>query len=89
MSLSKEMKSDLIKKYGKNSQDTGNPEVQIAVLTAHINALSPHLEHHGKDHHSRLGLLKLVGKRRKLLEYLQRKDIERYRKIIQELDIRK
>ncbi|MBI4428048.1 MAG: 30S ribosomal protein S15 [Ignavibacteriales bacterium] len=89
MPITKEQKTEFIKKYGKKQNDTGNPEVQIAILTAHIDALSPHFERHGKDHHSRLGLLKLVGKRRRLLDYLQRKDIERYRKIIQELNIRK
>ncbi|MBI3005562.1 MAG: 30S ribosomal protein S15 [Ignavibacteriales bacterium] len=89
MPITKDQKLEFIKKYGKNQNDTGNPEVQIAILTAHINVLSPHFERHGKDHHSRLGLLKLVGKRRRLLDHLQRKDIERYRKIIQELDIRK
>ena len=89
MAISKDQKLEFIKKYGKDQQDTGNPEVQIAILTAHINGLSPHFDGHAKDHHSRLGLLKLVGKRRRLLDYLQRKDINRYRKIIQELDIRK
>jgi len=89
MPISKEQKTEIVKKYGKSATDTGNPEVQIAILTSHINTLSPHLEGHKKDHHSRVGLLKLVGKRRRLLEYLQKKDIERYRKIIQELDIRK
>ena len=89
MPITKELKADIVKKYGKSATDTGNPEVQIAILTKHINLLSPHLEHHVKDHHGRLGLLKLVGKRRRLLEYLQKKDINRYRKIIQELDIRK
>ena len=89
MPVTKEEKAELIKKYGKTATDTGTPEVQIAVLTAHINSLSPHLGQHSKDHHSRLGLLKLVGKRRRLLDYLMAKDINRYRKIIQELDIRK
>jgi len=89
MSLSKEQKSELITKYGKSSTDTGTPEVQIAILTSHINMLSPHLDTHKKDHHGRVGLLKLVGKRRRLLDYLMKKDIARYRKIIQELDIRK
>ncbi len=89
MPITKEQKQELIKKYGKGPQDSGTPEVQIAILTAHINQLSPHFEGHSKDHHSRLGLLKLVGKRRRLLDYLMKKDIERYRKIIQELDIRK
>lgn len=89
MPISKERKTELIKKYGKTPTDTGTPEVQIAVLTAHIESLTPHLDEHSKDHHSRLGLLKLVGKRRRLLDYLMQKDITRYRKIIQELDIRK
>ncbi len=89
MSLTKEQKLELIKKYGAGPNDSGRPEVQIAILTAHINSLTPHLDLNKKDHHGRLGLLKLVGKRRRLLEYLMRKDIERYRKIIQELDIRK
>jgi small subunit ribosomal protein S15 len=89
MPISKEQKAEIIKKYGKSDTDTGSPEVQIAILTSHINMLTPHLEGHKKDHHGRLGLLKLVGKRRRLLEYLTKKDIGRYRKIIQELDIRK
>ncbi len=89
MPITKEQKTELVKKYGKSGTDTGRPEVQIAILTAHINELSPHFDAHSKDHHSRLGLLKLVGKRRRLLDYLMRKDIERYRKIIQELEIRK
>ncbi|MBI4417221.1 MAG: 30S ribosomal protein S15 [Ignavibacteriales bacterium] len=89
MPVPKEQKQQIISKYGKSPQDTGTPEVQIAILTAHINALSPHFNQHTRDHHNRLGLLKLVGKRRRLLDYLMKKDIERYRKIIQELDIRK
>lgn len=89
MLITKEQKQELIKKYGKGPADTGTPEVQIALITTHINALSPHLDTHKKDHHGRLGLLKLVGKRRRLLDYLVKKDINRYRKIIQELDIRK
>lgn len=89
MSLTKEQKADILKKYGKGPNDSGTPEVQIAILTATINGLSPHLDQHKKDHHGRFGLLKMVGKRRRLLDYLMKKDIERYRKIIQELDIRK
>lgn len=89
MPISKEQKAEIIKKYGASETDTGNPQVQIAILTAHINALSPHLEGHKKDHHGRLGLLKLVGKRRRLLDYLMKKDIAKYRKLIQELEIRK
>jgi small subunit ribosomal protein S15 len=89
MAATKETKAEIIRKYGKNPQDTGSPEVQIALLTARINDLSPHFERFKKDHHSRVGLLKMVGKRRRLLDYLQEKDIERYRKIIAELQIRK
>lgn len=89
MSLTKDQKSDIVKKYGKGSNDTGSPEVQIAILTAHINGLAPHFESHRRDHHGRLGLLKMVGRRRRLLDYLMKKDIARYRKIIQELEIRK
>ncbi len=89
MPVTKDQKKEFIAKYGKGASDSGTPEVQIAILTAHINELSPHFGIHAKDHHSRLGLLKLVGKRRRLLDYLMRKDINRYRKIISELDIRK
>ena len=89
MAITKEQKQEFIKKYGKNANDSGTPEVQVAIITANINALSPHLEVNKKDNHSRLGLLKLVGKRRRLLDYLMRKDINRYRKIIQDLEIRK
>ena len=89
MPITTEHKKELVKKYGKNSSDTGAPEVQIAIITATLNSLSPHFETFKKDHHARLGLLKLVGKRRRLLDYLMKKDITRYRTIIQELDIRK
>ncbi len=89
MTLTNEQKLDIVKKYGKDAKDTGSPEAQIALLTARINELSSHFDHHVKDHHSRLGLLKMVGKRRRLLEYLVKKNIERYRKIIADLDIRK
>ncbi len=89
MPVTREQKQEIVTKYGKGPKDTGTPEVQIAILTAHINSLSPHLEQAKRDHHSRLGLLRLVGKRRRLLDYLMQKDISRYRKIIQELDIRK
>jgi len=89
MSVTKDMKAEIVKKYGKNPKDTGMPEVQIALLTERINDLAPHFETFKKDHHSRVGLLKMVGKRRRLLDYLQEKDIERYRKIIAELQIRK
>lgn len=89
MALTKEMKAEIVKKYGKNAQDTGTPEVQVALLTARINDLTPHFEKFSKDHHSRVGLLRMVGKRRRLLDYLQEKDIERYRKLIADLQIRK
>ncbi len=89
MAISKQQKADIVKKYGKTDHDTGTPEVQIALLTARINDLAPHFEKFTKDHHSRVGLLKMVGKRRRLLDYLQEKNIERYRKIIADLQIRK
>lgn len=90
MSLTKEQKTNIISKYGSGTKDTGIPEVQIAILTERINELqSEHFTTHKKDHHSRRGLLKMVGKRRKLLKYLENKDVERYRKIIKELQIRK
>ncbi len=89
MAITKEQKTEIIKKYGKDAKDTGTPEVQIALLTARINDLAPHFEKFTKDHHSRVGLLKMVGKRRRLLDYLQEKNIERYRKIISDLQIRK
>ncbi|MBP1647808.1 MAG: rpsO [Bacteroidetes bacterium] len=89
MAITKEQKSEIIKKYGKDPKDTGTPEVQIALLTARINDLTPHFEKFSKDHHSRVGLLKMVGKRRRLLDYLQEKNIDRYRKIIVDLQIRK
>ncbi|HXX63703.1 MAG TPA: 30S ribosomal protein S15 [Bacteroidota bacterium] len=89
MAITKDQKAEIIKKYGKNVKDTGMPEVQIALLTARINDLTPHFEKFTKDHHSRVGLLKMVGKRRRLLDYLQEKNIERYRKVIADLQIRK
>ncbi len=89
MAITKEQKGEIVRKYGKTVQDTGTPEVQIALLTARINDLAPHFEKFTKDHHSRVGLLKMVGKRRRLLDYLQEKNIERYRKIIADLQIRK
>jgi small subunit ribosomal protein S15 len=89
MALTKDLKAGIIKKYGKDEKDTGTPEVQIALLTARINDLTPHFEKFKKDNHSRVGLLKMVGKRRRLLDYLQEKNIERYRKIISDLQIRK
>lgn len=83
------LKQDTIKKYGKTSRDSGSAEVQIALLSDRINELSSHVGRHKKDHHSRRGLLAMVGKRRRLLNYLMKKDIERYRKIVDELDLRK
>lgn len=89
MALSKEQKAEIIRKFGKSEKDTGRPEVEIALLTARINELAPHFDVHKKDHHSRVGLLRMVGKRRRLLDYLQGKDVERYRRLITELQIRK
>ena len=89
MAITSEQKAQIVAKFGKNGKDTGTPEVQIALLTARINDLTPHFEKFAKDHHSRVGLLKMVGKRRRLLDYLQEKNIERYRKIIADLQIRK
>lgn len=87
--LTQEAKQEIIKKYAVHPGDTGSPEVQVAVLTARIQYLTEHLKEHKKDHHSRRGLLKMVGQRRRLLAYLYEKDIERYRKIIGELNLRK
>ncbi len=89
MPLTKEQKTEIITRYGKKPADSGSPEVQVALLTNRINELSSHFEKNVKDHHSRMGLLRMVGRRRKLLEYLQAINVERYRKIIQELDLRK
>lgn len=82
-------KQEIIEKYGRTPNDTGSPEVQIALLTARIDLLTEHLKEHKKDHHSRRGLLKMVGHRRNLLNYLKKKDINRYRAIIEKLGIRK
>lgn len=87
--LSKEKKAEIIKQYGRNPQDTGSPEVQIALLTERINQLTEHLKKNKKDHHSRRGLLKMVGQRRGLLEYLKRTNIESYRELISRLGLRK
>lgn len=87
--ITTEMKKDIIAKYGKTPEDTGSPEVQIALLSARISELTEHLKTHKKDHHSRRGLLKMVGQRRGLLDYLKKKDIERYRAIIDKLGLRK
>ena len=85
----KERKAEIIKEYGKSEGDTGSPEVQIALLTERIRDLTEHLKVNQKDHHSRRGLLKMVGKRRALLEYLKKNDIEGYRNLIARLGIRK
>ena len=87
--ISKEKKTAIMNEYARTAGDTGSPEVQVAVLTARIQELTEHLKANPKDHHSRRGLLKMVGKRRGLLNYLQSKDIERYRAIIAKLGIRK
>ena len=87
--MTKTEKTEIIQKYARHEGDTGSPEVQIAVLTKRINDLTEHLRVNKKDHHSRRGLLKMVGKRRKMLDYLMDKDIERYRAIIAKLGIRK
>jgi len=89
MSLTKEKKAELIGKYGRSDGDTGSAEVQVALLTERINELTEHLRTHGKDHHSRRGLLMLVGKRRRLLDYLKGKDAQRYSDLIKRLNIRK
>ncbi|MBS1902980.1 MAG: 30S ribosomal protein S15 [Bacteroidetes bacterium] len=87
--ITKETKGGLVAKYGSNGKDSGRTEVQIAILTERINALTPHFQANPKDHHSKTGLLKMVGKRRSLLDYLAKKDINRYRQIIAQLEIRK
>ncbi len=87
--MTNELKQQIMKEYAKHEGDTGSPEVQIAVLTARINELTEHLKVHKKDHHSRRGLLMMVGRRRNLLAYLQKKDIERYRSIVARLGLRK
>ena len=87
--LSKEKKEEIIKQYARSEGDTGSPEVQIAILSYRIKELTEHLKTNHKDHHSRRGLLKMVGKRRGLLDYLKKVDIERYRTLIEQLGIRK
>ncbi len=87
--MTKEEKLEIIGKFGSNQIDSGRSEVQIALITKRINDLTGHFNKHKKDHHSRRGLMMMVGKRRRLLDYLMAKDIERYRSIIKELNIRK
>ena len=89
MSLTSEKKAELIEKFGDSPQDTGKAEVQVALLTERINQLTDHLRTHKKDHHSRRGLLMLVGRRRRLLNYLRHEDLERYRTILRELGLRR
>ncbi|WKV10326.1 30S ribosomal protein S15 [Thermoanaerobacterium sp. CMT5567-10] len=89
MMLDKERKNEIIAQNRIHEKDTGSPEVQIALLTERINSLNEHLKVHKKDHHSRRGLLKMVGQRRGLLNYLMKKDMDRYRAIVEKLDLRK
>ena len=89
MPLSKDQKSEIAAKYARSASDTGSADVQIAILTASINKLNEHLKDHKKDHHSRRGLYLQIGQRRRLLNYLQHKDLDRYRKLINELGLRR
>jgi small subunit ribosomal protein S15 len=89
VALAKEVKTDVIGQYRTHETDTGSPEVQVALITQRINGLTEHFKTHGKDNHSRRGLLKLVSHRRRLLDYLRRKDADRYREVINRLGIRK
>ena len=89
MSLAAEKKREIVAKYGRGDADTGSTEVQVALLTARINELTEHLRSHKKDHHSRRGLLMLVGKRRRLLRYLESTDLDRYRGLVAELGLRR
>jgi small subunit ribosomal protein S15 len=89
MSLTKEIKDEIVQKFGKGENDTGSPEVQIALLTKRIQELTEHFKVHKKDHHSKRGLMKIIGQRRRLLEYLKKKDYERYKNIIKELKLRR
>jgi len=89
MALVKEQKSELISEYRRGETDTGSPEVQVAILTKRIDELTGHLKTHATDHHSRRGLLQMVGKRRRLLDYLRKEDVERYRILISRLGLRR
>jgi small subunit ribosomal protein S15 len=89
MTVTAERKSDVVKKFARTNNDTGSPEVQVALLTERINALSPHFEQHKKDNHSRRGLLKMVNQRRQMLDYLKSRDETRYTKLIAELGLRR
>lgn len=89
MTMSAEQKQAIVAEYGKDPKDTGSTEVQVALLTARITDLTPHFQDHKKDHHSRQGLVRLVNQRRKLLDYLKSKDVERYRELISRLGLRR
>jgi len=89
MAMSAEIKKQIVEEYGKNPNDTGSTEVQVALLTWRINDLTPHFKEHKKDHHSRQGLIRMVNSRRKLLDYLKAKDVERYRDLIKRLGLRR
>ena len=89
LSLTKEVKLEIVEKHGRGPADTGSAEVQVALLTRRINDLTEHLRAHPKDHYSRRGLLKLVGRRRRLLNYLQKKNLEGYRQLIKDLGLRR
>lgn len=89
MALSAEQKAGIIKEHARGKDDTGSPEVQVALLTANINGLQVHLKEHAHDHHSRRGLLRMVHSRRKLLDYLKRKDTQRYSSLIKRLELRR
>jgi small subunit ribosomal protein S15 len=89
MAFSKEFKDQILATFRRHESDTGSPEVQIALITKRIAYLADHFKTHSKDHHSRRGLLKLVGRRRRLLDYLKSKDVERYRKVVADLGLRK
>ena len=89
MALTKDAKQEIVERHGRRELDTGSAHVQIALLSRRIDGLTEHLRTHGKDHHSRRGLLKLVGRRRRLLDYLQRRDLEGYRGLIKDLGLRR
>lgn len=89
MSLTAEQKAQILKEYGQKEGDTGSPEVQVALLTANINGLQDHFKSHKKDHHGRRGLIRMVNQRRKLLDYLAKKDLQRYAQLIERLGLRR
>jgi small subunit ribosomal protein S15 len=89
MALDKETKTNVVQSFRRHDSDTGSPEVQVALITSRIAYLAEHFKTHKKDHHSRRGLLKLVGRRRRLLDYLKRIDVDRYRKVVADLNLRK